>query len=196
MALILTAPPAVEPVSLVEAKAHLRVDGDAENILIQSLILTSRLHIETAFGLALIQQSWAIFRDAWPSAREVMLPLNPIKSIDAIRLYDATGTFILAPLAGFTVDSSANQSRLVRHANLTLPQPHRPANGIEIAVTAGFGPNPSDVPAPIRHALLLLVAHWYEHRDPSEIGTEETRVPQAVSDLLAPWRPVRLGARL
>jgi uncharacterized phiE125 gp8 family phage protein len=48
------------------------------------------------------------------------------------------------------------------------------------------------VPAPIRQALLLLVAHWYEHRDPIEIGTDSTIIPAAVSELLKPYRMRRL----
>jgi uncharacterized phiE125 gp8 family phage protein len=48
------------------------------------------------------------------------------------------------------------------------------------------------VPAPLRHALLLLVAHWYEHRDPGEIGSDHARVPAAVSDLMQPFRKMRL----
>jgi hypothetical protein len=50
MALVLTAGPAVEPVTLAEARAHLRVDGSAEDTLISSLIITSRLHVEAALG--------------------------------------------------------------------------------------------------------------------------------------------------
>ena len=45
---------------------------------------------------------------------------------------------------------------------------------------------------PIRHALLMLVAHWYEHREPVEIGAASAPVPPMVSDLLQPYRPVRL----
>lgn len=66
MPLILTDGPAVEPVTLAEAKAHLRVDGTAEDTLIGSLIVTSRLHVEAAMGLALVTQSWSVFLDAWP----------------------------------------------------------------------------------------------------------------------------------
>ena len=50
MPLVLTAGPAVEPVSLAEAKAHMRVDGTAEDTLIGSLILTARLHVEAELG--------------------------------------------------------------------------------------------------------------------------------------------------
>jgi len=41
-------------------------------------------------------------------------------------------------------------------------------------------------------AILLLVAHWYEHRDPLEIGSAAAAIPAAVSDLLNPYREVRL----
>ncbi len=87
MPLVLTAGPAVEPVALAEAKAHLRVDGTAEDTLVASLIITSRLHVEAAMGLALITQSWSWFFDAWPSRPALELPLRPVQSIAAIRLY-------------------------------------------------------------------------------------------------------------
>ena len=51
MSLVMTSGPALEPVSLAEAKAHLRLDDVAEDALLQSLIVTSRLHIEAALGL-------------------------------------------------------------------------------------------------------------------------------------------------
>ena len=88
MPLVLTAGPAVEPVTLAEAKAHLRVDGTAEDTLIASLIVTSRLHVEAAVGLALITQSWSYFLDAWPPGPALKLPLRPVQSIAAVRLYD------------------------------------------------------------------------------------------------------------
>ncbi len=84
MALIMNVGPVVEPVSLDEAKAHLRIDGGAEDALIISLILTSRLHIEAALGLALITQSWTLKRDAWPKGESVGLMLRPVQNIVAV----------------------------------------------------------------------------------------------------------------
>jgi uncharacterized phiE125 gp8 family phage protein len=66
------------------------------------------------------------------------------------------------------------------------------AGGIEIDFTAGFGASSASVPAPLKHALLLLTAHWYEHRDPVEIGSPAARIPDAVSDLIQPFRKIRL----
>lgn len=191
MSLVLIEPPLLEPVTLAEAKAHLRIDLADEDVVIQSLILTSRLHVEAALGLALVQQRWSYFIDAWPRTEIVTLPLRPVQSLDAIRLHAADGgvTTLTSADVG-TLDSDVRDSRFV--LDTMPPSPGRKASGIELMFTAGFGAVAADVPAPIRHALLLLVAHWYEHRDPGEIGTEKTRIPAAVSDLLMPYKPVRL----
>jgi uncharacterized phiE125 gp8 family phage protein len=192
MALILTAAPALEPVSLAEAKAHLRVDGTAEDTLVASLIITSRLHIEAALGLALVTQGWSWFLDAWPAAAEVPLPLRPVQSIAAVKLYAPDETVEVLSPATYLLDGGNVPPRLVRQAALPWPRPPRLANGIEIAFVAGYGNAAADVPAPIRQAILLLVAHWFEHREPVQIGTLAATLPAMVADLLQPYRSPRL----
>jgi uncharacterized phiE125 gp8 family phage protein len=192
MPLILTSGPATEPVTLADAKAHLRVDGTAEDTLIASLIVTSRLHVEAAAGLAAITQSWSWYIDAWPAGHALKLPLRPIQSIAAVRLYDEAAAATTLDSATYFLDGAAAPPRLVRHRALPWPKPGRIANGIEIAFTAGFGPAAVDVPSPIRHAILLLVAHWHEHRSPLEPGAQPEPLPDMVSDLLAPYRAPRL----
>lgn len=191
MPLILTSPPAVEPVSLAEAKAHLRLDGAAEDVLIGSLILTSRLHIEAALGLALITQGWTLVLDRWPDRDSLSLPLRPVQSIAAVRVLAADGTPALLDPGSYLADTAATPPRLVR-TGPPWPDPERAAGGIEIAFAAGFGPVPASVPEPLRQALLLLVAHWYEHRTPAEAGLAATAVPAALSELLLPYRLKRL----
>jgi len=192
MALVLTSGPAVEPVTLAEAKAHLRVDGTAEDTLIGSLIITSRLHIEAALGLALITQGWSYFLDDWPPGREVALPLRPVQSITAVKLYAADESLETLAAGSYLLDGGGSPARLVRRTNAAWPKPSRPAGGIEIAFIAGYGDAAASVPAPIRQAILLLIAHWYEHREPVEVGSASVPVPPMVSDLLQPYRMIRL----
>jgi uncharacterized phiE125 gp8 family phage protein len=192
MTLVLTGGPALEPVTLAEAKAHLRIDGTAEDTLIGSLIVTSRLHVEAALGLALVTQSWSYFLDAWPPGPQLRLPLRPVQSITAVRLYAPDETVTTVPADTYLLDGAGAPARLLRTANLAWPAPSRAANGIEIAFVAGFGDAAADVPAPIRHAILLLTAHWHEHREPAELGSASTPMPPSVSDLLSPYRPARL----
>jgi uncharacterized phiE125 gp8 family phage protein len=191
MALVLTSGPAEEPVSVSEAKAHLRLDGATEDILVASLILTSRLHIEAALGLALITQDWRLTLDRWPEAGEVRFPLRPIQSVGAVTVRASDGTPSVLPDESYLLDGNARVPRLVAREG-KWPAPGLVANGIEIEFTAGISEDAAGVPEPIRHALLLLVAHWYEHRDPLEIGSAAAAIPAAVSELLQPYREVRL----
>jgi uncharacterized phiE125 gp8 family phage protein len=192
MALVLTSGPAVEPITLAEAKAHLRLDGTAEDTLVGSLIVTSRLHVEAALGLALITQGWSWFIDDWPPGRELPLPLRPVESVTAVRLYAADESLQTVSPDTYLLDGVGPPARLVRRNNVSWPKPTRVANGIEIAFVAGYGDAAANVPAPVRQAILLLIAHWYEHREPVEIGAASVPVPPMVSDLLQPYRNVRL----
>ena len=191
MALVLTSGPAVEPVTVSEAKSHLRIDGTAEDVLIASLILTSRLHVEAALGLALINQTWMLVLDRWPGDGQADIPIAPLQAVTAVRVKNAAGAATVVPATSYLVDIVSKPPRLVWN-NAAPVMPGRIANGIEIDLSAGFGATAASVPAPLKHAVLMLTAHWYEHRDPVEIGSAAARIPDAVSDLIQPFRKFRL----
>lgn len=192
MTLVMTSGPALEPISVAEAKAHVRLDASNEDVLIASLIITSRLHVEAALGLALVSQAWSYFIDRWPRSNEVALPLRPVQSITAVRIWSADNTSQTLASAHYALDGRGAPPRLVWTTAFPPPVSGRSVNGIEIALVAGYGDAAADVPAPIRQALLLLVAHWYENREPVEIGATDMEIPQMVSSLLAPYRGRRL----
>lgn len=191
MSLVMTSPPAAEPVTVADIKAHLRIDDSDEDILLASLLLTSRMHIETALSLALITQSWTLRLDRWPRGRSLELPLAPLRAVDEVRVKDASAAANIVSAESYLVDLAARPARLVWN-NVVPPAPQVPAGGIEIDLSAGFGADGESVPAPLKHAILMLAAHWYEHRDPSEIGTNGARIPDAVSSLINPFRTIRL----
>lgn len=192
MPLILTSGPSVEPITLAEAKAHCRVDSDAEDTLVATLILAARLHIERCLDLALISQSWSLYLDRWPDAPHVELPLSPLLSVDAIRLYSPTGTSVTLDPSLFIIDAASRRPRLARQDGQSWPLPGRSVNGIEIAFTAGYGETADDVPMPVRLAIRLLVAHWHEAREPVLFGETADPVPASVASLIAPYRAVKL----
>ena len=192
MALVMTTSPAVEPLTLSEAKAHLRVDTTDEDTLISSLITAARIHIEMATGRALITQVWSLFLDAWPSGDAVPLPLAPLVSVGAVRTYDEQGVATALNAQDYFVDTVSQVPRVVRVNGQIWSPPGQVANGIEIAFTAGYGANASDVPEPLRQAVRLLVAHWFETREPVVMGGQADTVPTTVDALVAPYRRVRL----
>ncbi|MGE0628599.1 MAG: head-tail connector protein, partial [Hyphomicrobiaceae bacterium] len=113
MSLVLTAAPAVEPVTLAEAKAHCRIDESVEDAFLSSLIVTSRLHVEQALGLALVSQSWAWTLDAWPSDSSVVLPMRPVDSIESITLFAADGSPAELETWRYVLDGGAPPPRLL-----------------------------------------------------------------------------------
>ncbi len=191
MALVMTAAPAAEPVSLAEAKAHLRVDADDEDALISSLIVAARLLVERTLGLALVTQGWSYFLDHWPQASCISLPLLPVQAVSAVIVHDDDGGAAVLDADSYAVDVLSAPARLVLTSALPTVAT-RPFNSFEVAFTAGFGDAGSDVPQPIRQALLLLVAHWFEGREPVELGAGPQEVPAIAAGLLQPYRRVRL----
>ncbi len=154
--------PTVEPVTLAEAKAHLRVTDIAEDSLISGLIKAAREEVEAATGLALISQNWRLYLDCWPPSGIVRLRQHPVQSVDLVTVYNAAGT------PESMVPSVANLDRATRPARFAMPDavkaPGRVTNGIEIDFRAGFGDTGVDVPDGLKRAMLLLVGHWFEHR--------------------------------
>ena len=85
MALVLTSGPAQEPLTLADLKAHLRIDSNAEDVLLGSLLLTSRLHIEAALDIALITQTWMLVLDRWPAGAALDIPMSPLQAVTGVR---------------------------------------------------------------------------------------------------------------
>ena len=183
--LLLTAP-AIEPLSLAEAKAFLRVETGDDDDVISALIAGSRIHVEAQTRRALITQSWRLSFDAWPrDGRLTVLPA-PLQALAATRVYDFDNNAQALDTAAFVLDRGA--SALI-FAPWALPAPGRVAAGIELDVTTGFGDAAIDVPEPLRQAIRLLVAHWYENR--GLVGSGAV-LPQTVAALLAPYRMLSL----
>ncbi len=195
MALKLLSGPAQEPVSLAEAKAHVKVDHADEDTLIASLITAARIHVETTLSRLLITQSWAWFLDEWPEAGatdHLVFPVSPIAAVDGVTIYQADDSSSSWGSQNYFADLVSDPPRLYRRAGKSWPKPGRVANGIEIRFTGGYGSDGAAVPMPLRQAILLLVAHWYERREPVSLEHPVTAVPLTVASLLAPYRYGRL----
>jgi uncharacterized phiE125 gp8 family phage protein len=190
MAIVLTAPPAAEPISLAEAKAHLRIDADDENPMLTALIIAARMFVERTLGLALITQSWSYFLDFWPRAGCITLPILPVQLVGAVKVHDGAGGSVTLDAASYAVDV-LSPARLVLKGAVPATQA-RELNPFEVDFTAGYGDEADDVPGPIRHALKLLVAHWFERREVVVLGLGAQEVPATVAGLLLPYRRVRL----
>jgi len=184
--------PAVEPVSLAEARVFLRLDDDDthENDLVLALIQAGRLLLESATRLIFIAQNWRLTLPRMSRQginwREIRLPLAPIIAITEVRAFDEDGMAQTVDSAHYRLRPGAVPPLLM----LTDGFPGAPG-GIEIDLEAGFGPDASQVPAPIRQALRMLVARWFEERGDGQ-EPASTELPADVALMIAPYRHLRL----
>ncbi|MDK9697792.1 MAG: head-tail connector protein [Siculibacillus sp.] len=190
MSAILIDPPAIEPVTLAEAKAHLRLTGSDDDDYVAAMITAARIQVESATRRVLIDQTWRIYRDDWPSDGHVAIPIAPVKSIAAVTVYDADGEPTELAPTDRLLDVASQPARLVFTG--AAPHPGRAVNGIEIDVVAGYGPSGLEVPQPLRLAVMTLVARWYEDREGLAYGIVPSRVAAAFEALVAPFRVMRL----
>ena len=182
-------PPAAEPITLAEAKAHLRLDTDEEDALVLALIRTAREYLEAATGLCLIARPLRLYLDDWPESRMIQIARGPVQAIDLVTVYDADGTPVEVNASGHVLDGTARPARLILAEK---PEPERAMNGIEIDFTAGFGETGAEVPDTLKRALLLHVAAMFELRGAVSPGDQPGAVPAGYDRLVAPYRMRRL----
>lgn len=183
MSLSLITPPAAEPVTLAEAKAHLKIDTSDEDALLATLITAARARAEWHTGRAFVTQSWCLKHDSWPPDGIAEIPLPPLRSVSEIVVTDRAGIrTVLAP-EHYAVDTAAEPGRVI----FDEPQRNlRRHDALEIAFTAGYG-DAGAVPAAVKEAILQIVADLHSHR-----GDEAGTVSPAGQTLLAPYRIFKL----
>lgn len=179
-------PPASEPVSLAEAKLFLRMDHDAEDDLIATLIVAAREAVEAGCGRALITRRVRESLDIW--RREAMngavLGLGPVSAVIAVRLIADSGAQSVLDPERYRLEGQRDRPRLVFPPG--LPATLRSAGGIEIEYDAGFADEAVDLPSALRVAVLQIVASLYEARDGA------SGAPASVRALTRQFAPVRL----
>lgn len=203
--LTLVTAPAAEPVSLAEAKGWARIDGAAEDALIEGLITAARAAAEEYLRRSLITQTWKLTLDLPPSGfydslpggtydlpvtalyaglpESIALPRGPVRSVTSVTTYDTTNSSSAYASSNYYLDAAGD--RLVLNDTAVWPGVLRPRAACEVLYTAGYGDNPTDVPKPIRTAILMHVGVMYETRGACE---GQTDLPPACKQLMVPYR--------
>jgi len=202
-------PPASEPLLLDEIKNHLRLDGSADDVGLGALLVAARELVETHIGLCLMNRSLALYLDAWPAtmgrmpwwqgvacgsmaafartAEYLPLPVRPVDSISTIQIYDAAGTPTIWDAENYGLKPGLEPA--LYRTKGSWPRPGRTLDGIRIELTAGFGDSWNDVPADIRQALLMLMAHLFENR--GDTGSQAMNESGAAT-ILKPYRKLQI----
>jgi uncharacterized phiE125 gp8 family phage protein len=194
--LTLVSPPH-ELVTVEEARAYVRQDGTADDTILALLVAAARQHIESAYGLALVTQTWDWRLDRFPDASTTALrvPLPPLQAVLSITYLDADGDTQTWATDQYTVDATRSEpptpGRILPAYGVSWPSTRDVVNAVTVRFTAGFGTSPATVPPPIRWAIQALVAHLYANREPviltGGVGSP-VAMPMHVDHLLANYR--------
>lgn len=184
-----------EPVSLDEAKLHLRVDIDDDDDAIVGYIAAARAYLEEITGRCLVSQTWDYtIDDEWPwvlnlesgtHEQMIELPKAPLVSVTSITYVDTAGANQTLSSGNYVVDGAGTIGRIYPTYNVDWPEVRDQKRAITVRFVAGYG-TPLTIPEALKQAVLLLVGHFYAIRQP--IGPAMQEVPMALSALLAPYR--------
>ena len=177
--LVRTIAPSVEPVSLSEAKAHLRVDTDDDDTYISTLITVAREYCEERLDSTFITTTWQAKYDVFP-LWNLNLPRPPMLSGNVTVVYrDEAGnnTTITSDAGDFQVDASVIPGRIYPIYNGVWPAVRGDENSVTVTYTAGYGATAASLPGYIKHAVLLLCGNWYAAREPVTAGMTSQNMP-------------------
>jgi len=182
--------PAVEPLTVAEAKLHLRVDISDDDAYIGTLITAAREWVENYLDRTLITTQ-LILRAAEFPTEELELARPPMVAsgtatavVITYTLADTTTATLSTAL--YRVDRTSTPGNVAPIINGTWPSDViEDANAVAVTYYAGYGPTSASVPATIRHACLMLIGHWYESRSTVLVATISKPLEFAVESLLA-----------
>ena len=181
----LSSAPSVEPITLDEAKTHLRVLTSDDDAYITDLIKVARRKVEYDLRRALITQTWKMYLDDFPANGDVILiPYPPLQSITSIKYYDTSNEQQTWSNTEYELDIYSEPARVAEVYGYTWPSVYDKLNAVEIIFIAGYGDDATDVPWTVKQAILMLIGHYYENREATTDGRPITSVPMAYENLI------------
>jgi uncharacterized phiE125 gp8 family phage protein len=183
-----------EPVSLADAKGHLRVDITDEDTYIAGLVTAVRENLERMYTTAFITQTWDWYLDAFP-ASEFYLPIWPIQSVTSIKYTDEDDNESTYSSANYRVDTIGKPGRVTLKSTASWPSDTlKESNAVVVRFVAGYGDNAADAPGPVKQAIKLLVGDLYENREEKVIAAGISSIPElgVVDRLMANYRSFRV----
>lgn len=174
------------PVSISDMKDHLRVTHTDEDSYIEALILAAAKMCENFQNRRYMQTAKIEKLDEFPDNGIIRPGWAPLIQVDSIQYVDVDGNTQTVSVSVYDVDTDMEPGRITPAYNETWPSTRPEINAVTINYQAGYA-TADEVPDEIKHAIKLLVGHFYEHRESvSEVKLQE--IPQGIQNLLWPGR--------
>lgn len=185
--------PAAEPFTSADAglRTHLRLTTNDDDAWLDDIAIpAARGYVEEYLQRALITRTLRLTCERFPGNNAPLELYPSLQSVASVKYIDTDGVQQTWAVADYLVDIYATPGRLSPAYGVSYPTPRAQFNAVEVVFDAGYGADGTDVPAPIRQALLLLLGHLYENRE-AALTTSLAELPLGVAALLAPYRVCR-----
>lgn len=173
MGLAVTTAPASTPISTAEAKTHMRISHDDDDGYIATLIAAARDYLQSVCNKTFYTTTYTLKLDKFPLDDYIDMPMPPLVSVTGVSYVDAEGATQTFSSGSYTVDTYPHPGRIYVDRSVGWPTTYDQRNAVTIVYVAGY----ATVPDNIKHAMLLLVAEWYEHRESGLVGVGYTHTP-------------------
>lgn len=184
MTLKLITAPEAEPITLAEAKLHLRVEHSVDDDLIGSLITAAREQCEHLTGRSFIRQTWERVLDAFPDS-EIELGVPPVSAITSVVYIDSSGDSQTLDAEQYSLDSSTLPGFVLPSATLEeWPETLDTANAVRVRFVAGYGASGASVPSALRQWMLIQIGSMYKMRESFAVGVPVAEIPNRWVDSL------------
>jgi uncharacterized phiE125 gp8 family phage protein len=197
MGYIMITGPAWEPITLEQAKVHLKTDptDTSEDLYISGLISTAREQAEWYTRRVLVDQTWELRQNIFDRAK-IDLEKTPVRSITSIKYINLSGVEVSVDPSIYSLITGREPYAVQLGIYLIWPVPRGDQDGIKIRFQAGYAyTDPEDptkiidnIPASFKSAILLGIGHLYEHRESVVPGGSFHEMPMGFYDLLNPYR--------
>jgi uncharacterized phiE125 gp8 family phage protein len=179
------------PITVEEAKEHLRVTDTNSDSYIQDLIAMVTEYVEGVTGRTLITTQYTWKLDTFPCDQYLYVPKPPLQAVSSITYIDTDESTQTWGSTYYTVDSHSIPARLTPAYQETWPITLNVPNAVTITYTAGHSSHLGGVPGGIKHAIKFLVAHYWSNRQEAVTAAAlvtSVNTPKASDWLLARYQ--------
>lgn len=163
----------VPALDLSDVKAHCRADGSFEDVFLSGLIDAATAYVQDYQWSQLMSATWELRMDRFPCDGVIPLHPNPVSSVTSVAYNDYAGTATtLTVNTHYTVDVYSKPARIIPAFATSWPSTRGHINDVVVTFVAGHATSHTSLPDGIRQAMLLLVGHWYRHRESAASGSQ------------------------